>query len=111
VKYLPEQGDIVTLDFTPQAGHEHWGRRPAVIVSNLLFNRHVGLALACPITNTQRDFPFHVAVRSERITGFVMVEQVKSIDYRAREICFVEKAPEAMMREILALLATITQRV
>ena len=58
VKYIPKQGDIVILTFDPQSGHEQKGRRSAIIVSNETFNRYLGLAFACPITNTKRDFRF-----------------------------------------------------
>ncbi len=110
VNYIPEQGDIVVLTFDPQSGHEQKGRRHAVIVSNKVFNRHLGLAFACPITNTKRDFPFHIKVESDRITGFIMVEQMKSIDYKSRKIKFIEKAKQDTVDEILAILGSITQR-
>ena len=85
-KYIPQRGDLVVLTFDPQAGHEQQGRRPALIISNTLFNQRVGLAIACPITNTDRNFPFHVNVQNENLSGFVMTEQVKLIDYRARMV-------------------------
>jgi len=109
VKYIPEQGDIVALTFDPQSGHEQKGRRPAMIVSNKVFNQHLGLAYACPITNTKRDFPFHVKVNSEQITGFIMVEQMKSIDYTSRKIKFIEKAKQETIDEVLSIVESITQ--
>ena len=84
VKYIPDQGDIVTLNFDPQSGHEQKGRRPAIIISNKIFNQYLGLAFACPITNTKRNFPFHIEVKSKNITGFIMGEQMKSIDYNSK---------------------------
>ena len=60
--YIPSKGDYIAVTFDPQSGHEQRGRRPAVVVSNNLFNKHTGLAIVCPITNTRGDFPFHVAV-------------------------------------------------
>ena len=84
--YVPQKGDFVTLSFDPQSGHEQKGHRPALVVSNTLFNSRTGLAIVCPLTNTDRHFPFHVAViANPAATGFVMVEQVKSIDFRARK--------------------------
>jgi mRNA interferase MazF len=109
--YIPEQGDIVALTFDPQAGHEQQGRRPALIISNRVFNKHVGLALACPITNTQRNFPFHVAVDSAKLTGFVMGEQVKSIDYSARNVKFIEKASEEVLGRVLGIVGSILRPV
>ncbi len=110
VEYIPELGDLVILTFDPQSGHEQKGRRPAVIVSNKVFNQHLGLAFACPITNTKRDFPFHVEVKSQNLTGFIMVEQCKSIDYKTRKIKFVEKADQTIIDEILAILGSIVAK-
>jgi mRNA interferase MazF len=104
-EYLPEKGDVVAVSLDPQAGHEQKGRRPALVVSNDLFNRRTGLAIVCPITNTRRNFPFHVALPPETsVTGFVMVEQVKSIDFRARRVKFIERIPAAMLNEVLSIL-------
>ncbi len=107
VKYIPESGDIVALSFDPQSGHEQKGRRPALIVSNKVFNKHLGLAFACPITNTQRDFPFYVAVNSENLTGYIMVEQLKSIDYKSRKIKFIEKADKETLDEVMSIVESI----
>lgn len=103
--YIPEKGDFVILAFNPQAGHEQTGRRPALVVSNYTFNKHTGLAIVCPITNTNRRHPFHVSVPTESsLTGFIMVEQVKSIDYRSRQIKFIEKATRDVMVDVLGIL-------
>ena len=106
-KYIPQRGDLVVLTFDPQAGDEQQGRRPALIISNTLFNQRVGLAIACPITNTDRNFPFHVNVQNENLSGFVMTEQVKSIDYRARNVKFVAKINEEVLDHVLGLLESI----
>jgi mRNA interferase MazF len=106
-RYIPRKGDFVTLSFDPQSGHEQRGRRPALVVSNDLFNRHTGLAIVCPLTNTDRGFPFHVPVPNDSsLSGFVMVEQVKSADYASRNVRFVERAPADFVEDILDLLET-----
>ena len=110
VEYIPEIGDLVILTFDPQSGHEQKGRRPAIIVSNKVFNQALGLAFACPITNTKRDFPFHVKVNSQQLTGFIMTEQCKSIDYKARKVKFIEKSDKETLDEVLAILDTILSR-
>ena len=98
-RYVPKQGDFVVVTFDPQSGHEQKGRRPALVVSSTLFNRHTGLAMLCPITNTRRNFPFHVTVPAgSSLTGFIMVEQIKSVDYASRKAKFVEKAPRCAGR-------------
>lgn len=103
--YVPRKGDVIALTFDPQAGHEQRGRRPALVVSNDLFNKHTGLCIACPITNTRRDHPFHVGVpESDGVTGFVMVEQVKSVDFRTREAKRIGRASSALLDEVLSIL-------
>jgi mRNA interferase MazF len=104
-KYIPCKGDFVTLSFDPQSGHKQRGRRPALVISNTLFNQKTGLAIACPITNTDRKYPFHVKIsESSILTGFVMVDQVKSIDYNSREAKFIENASSVLLNEVLAIL-------
>ncbi|MEO6332373.1 MAG: type II toxin-antitoxin system PemK/MazF family toxin [Gemmatimonadaceae bacterium] len=103
--YVPRKGDLIALTFDPQSGHEQRGRRPALVVSNELFNRHTGLCIACPITNTRRDYPFHVPILAgEGVTGFIMVEQVKSIDFRSRKARRLGKAPAETLGEVLSIL-------
>jgi len=104
-RYAPQQGDFVALTFDPQSGHEQRGRRPAIVISKDLFNRGTGLCMVCPITNTDRGVPFHIAIPAdEAVTGFAMVEQVKSIDYTARHARRIGKAPIALLEEILSVL-------
>jgi mRNA interferase MazF len=109
VKYIPEQGDIVILTFDPQSGHEQKGRRPALIISNKAFNQHLGLAFAIPITNTKRDFPFHIKINSENISGFIMTEQLKSIDYNTRKVKFIEKVDKDILSKVLGIVDSIIQ--
>ena len=103
--YIPQKGDFITVTFDPQSGHEQKGRRPALVVSNDLFNKHTGLAIVCPLTNTDRSFPFHVAVVNDpNVTGFIMVEQVKSIDFHARKAKRIGRAPDNVLEEVLSIL-------
>lgn len=103
--YIPQKGDYIAVSFDPQSGHEQKGRRPALVVSNDLFNKHTGMAIVCPVTNTRRDYPFHVAVGDDAtLTGFIMVEQVKSIDFRARRARRIARAPGTVMEEVLSIL-------
>jgi len=103
--YVPRKGDFIAVTFDTQSGHEQRGRRPALVVSNTLFNRHTGLAIVCPLTNTDRHFPFHVAVENDpEVTGFVMVEQVKSIDFCARKAKCIGRASDSLLDEALSIL-------
>ena len=103
--HFPAKGDFIAVTFDPQSGHEQKGRRPALVVSNSVFNERTGLAIVCPLTTTDRGYPFHVAATgTPRITGFVMVEQVKSIDYRARQAQTIGKASDDLLDEVLSIL-------
>ncbi len=103
--YIPRKGDFIAVTFDPQSGHEQKGRRPALVVSNTLFNERTGLSIVCPLTTADRGYPFHVAVTEDpRVTGFVMVEQVKSIDHRARQAKIIGKASEDLLDEVLSIL-------
>ena len=103
--YVPRKGDFVALTFDPQSGHEQRGRRPALVVSNDLFNKATGLCIACPVTSTRRDYPFHVSIpEGQDVDGAVMVEQVKSVDFRARGVKRIGIAPESVLQEVLSIL-------
>lgn len=103
--YIPEHGDIVFLEFDPQAGHEQSGKRPALVVSNTTYNKFTKMAMVCPITNTNRNFPLHIELdKRSKTTGVIMCEQVKALDIRARNVSFHEKAPEDILEEVSDIL-------
>ncbi len=103
--HIPQKGDFIALTFDPQSGHEQKGRRPALVVSNTLFNEQTGLAIVCPLTTTDRGYPFHVAVADNScVKGFVMVEQVKAVDYRARQARLIGRAADDLLAEVLSIL-------
>lgn len=103
--YVPRQGDLVALDFDPQSGHEQKGRRPALVVSKDAFNKATGLAICCPVTNTDRGVPFHVSlVGRTSLTGFAMCEQMKSLDFRSRGMKLIERAPNDILEEVLSII-------
>ena len=95
----------MALDFDPQAGHEQKGRRPALVVSKEAFNKGTGMAICCPITNTDRRMPFHVSIAGRTsLTGFVMCEQVKSLDFRSRGVKLIEQAPRDVLKDVLSII-------
>lgn len=103
--YIPKQGDIIAITFDPQSGHEQRGRRPAYVVSKDMFNRSTGLAIVCPITNTDRAFPFHVPIpKDSGLTGFIMVEQIKSVDFRARRAKRIEHGSDELLSDVLSII-------
>ncbi len=96
------------LSFDPQEGHEQAGYRPAIILSPARYNNLSSLALMCPITNQSKGFLFEVQLVEEMTTsGVILSEQVKSFDWRARRVKFVEKAPGELIEEVLARLETL----
>ncbi len=107
-KYVPKKGDLIALTFDPQSGHEQKGRRPALVISHTMFNRKTGLAYVCPITSTDRSIPLHVKLPELcKLSGVVMADQMKSVDYGSRRAKFIEKAPDVILNEVLAILDAI----
>lgn len=105
-----EQGDIVYMDFDPQAGHEQRGRRPALVVSSDLFNRVNSLTMACPITHTDRGSPFHIRLDDRTETdGVVMCDQVRMLDLNSRRAAFEEKAPDDVLAEAVDIIRGIIE--
>lgn len=101
--YVPDRGDIVWLQFDPQAGHEQAGRRPALTVSPKSYNRKAGLALFCPITSAVKGYPFEVRLPDGlKANGAVLCDQLKSLDWRARRAQLVCPVPSAAMEETTA---------
>lgn len=99
--YVPDAGDLVWLTFDPQAGHEQRGRRPALIVSPRVYNAKAGLAMACPVTSQVKGYPFEVALPpTGAITGVVLSDHVKSLDWQARRVAFEAKAPADVLTEV-----------
>jgi mRNA interferase MazF len=106
-RQVPGPGDLVWLKFTPQADHEQAGRRPALTLSNREYNRKTGLGLFCPVTSTEKGYPFEVRIRGKSITGVVLADQVKSLDWRAREARLIETVPQDILEEVRAKVAAL----
>lgn len=99
------QGDIITLDFNPQSGHEQKGRRPAIVLSNDILNRHSSLMLVCPITNTNKNHPFHIKLDERtQTTGVILCDQAKMLDVKSQKAKFEEKCPEDIWNEAKELI-------
>lgn len=104
----PKQGDIIILDFDPQAGHEQAGTRPALVVSDQLFNKTTGFAAVCPITNQTKGYSFEVALEgTKKTTGHVLSDQFKSLDIKARGFKVVDSVDEKTLRLTLRNIALI----
>ena len=106
--YAPDRGDLVWLEFNPQAGHEQAGRRPALVISPGVYNRRVGLALFCPVTSQVKGYPFEVALPlGLPVSGVVLSDQVKSLDWRARQATLICPLAAATLAQVLAKLQAL----
>jgi mRNA interferase MazF len=106
-KYIPQRGDIVWTDFDPASGHEQMGKRPALVLSTAPFNKTIMLAMVAPITSRVRGHGFEVPLTGKKVTGVVLCQQVKMIDFTARGIRFAEKAADEVTSEALAKVRAI----
>src|SRR5258708_291821 len=103
---VPDAGDIVWMHFSPQAGHEQAGHRPALVLSPSSYNRKTSLAVCCPMTTQLKGYPFEVVV-TETPPSAVLADQVKSLDWRARGAVRKGRVPEAVLEEVRAKLRAL----
>ena len=106
-RYVPGPGDLVWLTFTPQAGHEQAGHRPALVISQKAYNSRTGLALFCPLTTRVKGYPFEVACEGKSVSGVILADRVKSLDWKARGARRIEPAPEGVLEETIAKLTAL----
>jgi len=108
VAYCPRRGDVVWISFNPQAGDEQAGHRPALVLSPEPYNHKVGLALLCPLTSQAKGYPFEVGISPGlKVSGVILSDQVKSMDWRARGTSFLCRLPDATVREVLGKVGTL----
>ena len=101
-RWTPKRGDAIWIDLNPQAGSEQAGRRPALVLSPGAYNSKVGLALLCPITSRAKGYPFEVAIpHGLDVTGVVLADQLKSLDWRTRRADFIAALPVDTVEEVL----------
>lgn len=108
ITHAPASGDIVWLEFDPQAGHEQAGRRPALIISPQAYNAATSLAIMCPITSKIKGYPFEVTLPAgKKIGGAVLADQIKSLDWKSRRAKFVDKVSPGVMADVMAKIRTL----
>jgi mRNA interferase MazF len=106
--YVPEAGDLIWLDFTPQAGREQAGRRPAVVLSPGTYNRRSRLAIVCPVTNKQKGYPFEVVLpKTLPVTGVILADHLRSLDWQVRRAEKAGRVSRQVMAEILERIAPL----
>ncbi|KPA12882.1 transcriptional modulator of MazE/toxin, MazF [Candidatus Magnetomorum sp. HK-1] len=102
VKYIPKRSDFIYLNFNPQAGHEQMGKRPALVISHTAFNKKMGFAFVCPISNTKRKNSFYVNISQVKsVSGVIMCDQLRSLDYNSRQASFICKCTDSLFEEVL----------
>lgn len=107
---LFEQGDIIYLDFDPQSGHEQKGRRPAIVVTNNTFNIFSKMLIVCPITNTDKNHPFHIKLDNRtKTTGIILCDQARTLDVNIRKASFIEKAPNDIISEVVDMMESFIE--
>ncbi len=100
-RYVPEKGDLVWLEFDPQAGHEQKGRRPAICVSEKLYNQKTNLALFCPVTSQIKGYPFEVVLKDHTVSGCILSDQIKNLDFVQRNCSFIEKSTSSELLKVV----------
>jgi mRNA interferase MazF len=106
--WVPDRGDLIWLNFDPQAGHEQAGHRPALVLSPKTYNSKVGMALLCPITTAVKGYPFEVVLPGNvKVSGAVLADQVRNLDWRARKAKMADKAPPAVVLEVIAKIESL----
>ena len=100
--YIPNRGDFIWLDFNPQTGKEQAKTRPALVLSPMKYNKASSLALVCPITSKYKGWGFEIALPNDlKVKGSILVDQLKSLDFKARNANFIEKCPETIIEDAL----------
>ncbi len=105
----PKQGDIIIVKLDPTKGSEQAGTRPVLVISQDLHNEKQKMIFACPITNSKRNYPTHIPIgeRCNNITGFVMCEQLKALDYEKRAVKLIDRASDELLEDVLEILSLI----
>jgi mRNA interferase MazF len=98
--YVPEAGDIAWVDFHPQAGREQSKRRPALVLTDQAYNRATGLMVVCPLTSRRKPYPFALPVVVDKVEGAVLVDHLKSVDWKARKAVFHSKVDAALLNKV-----------
>lgn len=107
MSYIPDRGDIIWLNFTPQAGHEQMGMRPALVLSPEKYNKKTSLAICCPITSNVKGYPFEVLIAGKKINGAILADHLKNLDWKVRKAKFIEKAPKDVIQECLLKISAL----
>lgn len=105
--YVPHRGDLIWLEFDPQSGREQAGRRPAIVLSPNFYNELARLALVCPITSQAKGYPFEVPIKEAKLSGVVLSDQVRSLDWVERRATFIQRASDELLERVIDKIAVL----
>ncbi len=108
--YIPERGDVIWIEFDSQAGKEQTLHRPAIVLSEKRYNQIVGLAVLCTITSKVKGYPFEVKINLKGVSGVILADHVKNLDWVERKATFITKAPESLVDEVTSIINTIIDK-
>jgi len=110
MSYEPDRGDIIWIMLIPRNGHEQAGRRPAIVLSPLKYNMKTGFLICCPITSQEKKYPFEVNIpKGFPVSGVILADQVKNLDWQIREAQFVCKMPSLVIEQVLEKISLLLQ--
>jgi len=108
---MVKQGNIILVDFDPQLGHEQKGKRPALVISNELFNKYSEMAIVCPITNTDKNHPLHLKLdKRTKTTGVILCDQIKTMDIKVRNLKYSEDLPVDLLENVLDIVFSLMEK-
>lgn len=100
-QFVPEKGNVIWITLSPTRGHEQTGRRPALVLSPAFYNKSSGMAIICPITSKQKGYPFEVPMKTKKISGVVLSDQIRVVDWSARKISFLTQMNSEVVYKVV----------
>lgn len=105
--YVPDLGDVIYIDFDPQAGREQAKRRPALVMTPRKYNKAAGLVVVCPLTSVIKPYPFALRVHIKGRDGCVLTDHIKSMDWQVRRAEFYGRAPDTVLEQAQNLIGVL----
>jgi mRNA interferase MazF len=107
--YVPNRGDMVWVNLNPTRGHEQANIRPALVLSPLNYNKKTGLCVVCPVTSQIKAYPFEVVIEGKKVQGAILSDHVRNLDWKQRDLRFIEKAPQSVLNEVSSKLVVLIE--
>jgi mRNA interferase MazF len=107
--FVPDRGDIIFLNFCPQSGRKQSGVRPTLVLSPKIYNQKTNLCVCCPITKQTKNYPFEILFKGNNVSGVILADHIKNLDWVVRKAKFVEKSPPEIYKKVLQKIITLTE--